>query len=678
MKLPDPGDVLGGKYRLDAVLGEGGFGRVYSATTLGIDRPVAVKVLKPSSSGQDTRARRFLSEVRIIAQLEHPNTLTLFDYGQTEAGILFMVSELVPGEDLRVLMAQGRRFTDGETLHVLAQVLQSLGEAHEAGVLHRDIKPDNVRIFPYQDDPLTVKVLDFGIAKLIEESGPAITSVGNVVGTPRYMSPDQLFGLTLTPASDIYSVGLLGFEMLLGSEARRPADLAKGLSPVLSAADPVAPGLRAVLNRMLQHEAADRYQSAGDVVRDLRALKREWQTESGPVAKESESERAVTRKLPSSDRVIVAAAKARAAIPPAPVASAPASGALPKHDAKAFLKGVLVSIPILALLASFVVFDRPRPEDSPVAPRVVPRTDRANVLLKPVAAAAPDVGPVVAPDPVDGCGAVPPFSGFGTLTLPTGSGAHHAHVYVPVNYDPEIRHPVVLVGYPDHVAPDDFIRLTRLDRLADLNQFLIASPNAGSFRLWHDSSDTEMFRRSLARVSSKLCVDPGRVFALAHGSSGRAVERLSCQPWVAAVAFASYRPDPPDEICKGGPTVPSLVLAPLKTEHTPLRGGTNCYGTPRISLDAYERRWRTRNECGGPSNAWYRFAGSTCRTWDCEAAFVSCRLDGGYGWPGSPPRASLFDWKDCDGEPPKFPSEDVVWSFFDSVAQNPRQATPPR
>ena len=272
VELPEPGTVLGGEHRLDAVVGEGGFGRVYRATTLKSGRDVAIKVLKPGQDGyQEKRAARFMRELRTIARLEEPTTVTLYDFGKTEDGLLYMVCEYVDGEDLSDVLHRRGRLSEPEVAHVLRQVLVSLREAHQRNLLHRDIKPANIRVFEYGGDPLRVKVLDFGLAKSLAANESPLTAKGKVVGTPRYMAPEQLLGEDLSAATDIYSLGLVAYELLMGPSSTlmrglmgRPRQLR------ISKKDGVSDTMRRVVNRMLSKDRAERYPSAQLVLNALR------------------------------------------------------------------------------------------------------------------------------------------------------------------------------------------------------------------------------------------------------------------------------------------------------------------------------------------------------------------------------------------------------------------------
>jgi predicted Ser/Thr protein kinase len=209
------GSTLAGRYRLVKPLGEGGMGTVYSAEqTMGTTvRKVAVKVLKGQANEQ---ARgRFLRECETVVQLSHPNTIRFYDFGALPDGRLYIAMEFVEGRTLTQAIAEGPMpFSVVERL--VGEMAGSLNEAHRRGIVHRDLKPDNV-LLARDGDQEHVRVLDFGIAKQREaETGPEITAAGTIVGTPAYMSPEQLAGREVDPRSDLYALGLMTFEMLTG------------------------------------------------------------------------------------------------------------------------------------------------------------------------------------------------------------------------------------------------------------------------------------------------------------------------------------------------------------------------------------------------------------------------------------------------------------------------------
>ncbi len=225
------GRVLMGRYRVLSVLDEGGMGRVYLAEQqLGTaTRKVAIKVLHAPHSRDETLRRRFYGECEVVVQLTHPNTIQFYDFGELDDGRLFIVMEHIEGHSLaRALHAGAMPLARVERL--LAQIAGSLSEAHAHGIIHRDLKPDNILLTTRGGEHDFVKVCDFGIAKRADEAEVAqLTLQGTVIGTPQYMSPEQLTGGELDARSDIYSLGLILFEMLTGERpfsARSPAEWA--------------------------------------------------------------------------------------------------------------------------------------------------------------------------------------------------------------------------------------------------------------------------------------------------------------------------------------------------------------------------------------------------------------------------------------------------------------------
>lgn len=210
------GDVVAQRYRIEGVVGKGGFGAVYKATQLSSGQLVALKVLLANYSTSATDSKRFQREAALVQKLQHPNVVRMFDFGETERGVPFIAFELLHGRALREVLKEGP-LSLYRTAEITRDMLGALEAAHALGVVHRDIKPQN--IFLCDDRSLGAKVLDFGIAKALqgeESKGTQLTEAGQMIGTPHYMSPEQVRGTTIGPTTDLYALGLLMAEMVSG------------------------------------------------------------------------------------------------------------------------------------------------------------------------------------------------------------------------------------------------------------------------------------------------------------------------------------------------------------------------------------------------------------------------------------------------------------------------------
>ena len=219
---PLVGHTLDEKYHLEEQLGIGGMGTVYRARHLLIDRPVAVKVLNPRFVEDEAARTRFRREAKAAGRLQHSNAVTVTDFGESHDGFVYLVMELLEGRTLREILAKEAPLDPARAVSLMLQVSAAVAAAHEAGIIHRDLKPANIFIVQRAEVPALVKVLDFGIAKLASEilegeEAMTLTQVGAMIGTPRYMSPEQCDGIELTPASDVYSLGCILYEMLTGT-----------------------------------------------------------------------------------------------------------------------------------------------------------------------------------------------------------------------------------------------------------------------------------------------------------------------------------------------------------------------------------------------------------------------------------------------------------------------------
>lgn len=216
---PLVGRTLDGKYSLDERLDEGGMGTVYRGTHLLIDRPVAIKVLSSRYVEDKAAQERFRREARAAGRVRHINSAAVTDFGRTSDGVSYVVMELLEGRSLQDVLARESPLDTARAVAVMLQISAAVASAHEVGVIHRDLKPGNIFVVKRTYAPTIIKVLDFGIAELTGDDYDSrnIVPTSGKPGTPRYMSPEQSDGAELTPASDVYSLGIILYEMLTGT-----------------------------------------------------------------------------------------------------------------------------------------------------------------------------------------------------------------------------------------------------------------------------------------------------------------------------------------------------------------------------------------------------------------------------------------------------------------------------
>ena len=266
---PFVGKVIDGRYEILARIGEGGMGVVYKARQTSIDRVIAIKMLNAQMAGDQTWVQRFYNEAKACSRLAHPNTIRMFDFGQTADGRLFMTMEFLDGSSLRDAVSKGP-LAPQRVVKVLIQCCASLAEAHSIGIIHRDIKPDNVFLLNMAGSPDFVKLLDFSVAKLLEGDRMK-TQAGVVFGTPQYMSPEQGRGLPLDARSDLYALGILAFEMLTGNVPFNDENPMSVIQMHLHGAIPPLPqsipySVQQIVRRALEKDPARRYQSSGEMM----------------------------------------------------------------------------------------------------------------------------------------------------------------------------------------------------------------------------------------------------------------------------------------------------------------------------------------------------------------------------------------------------------------------------
>jgi serine/threonine protein kinase len=273
-KTLGPGTVLGERYEIVKMLGQGGMGAVYHAHDRELEREVALKVIRSDMAANPEILRRFKQELILARQITHKNVIRIFDLGQAD-GIKFITMEYIEGEDLQGLMRRKKKLEPAEAATIMAQVCRALEAAHNEGVVHRDLKPQNIML----DKTGRVYVMDFGIARSLVT--PGVTQTGALIGTPDYMSPEQAKGQTLDVRSDLFTVGIIFYEILSGQSPfeadttmgklwKRTSEPARPLGEL----DKTIPQpLSDIVTTCLQIDPTKRFASAQEIVQSIEA----WQ-----------------------------------------------------------------------------------------------------------------------------------------------------------------------------------------------------------------------------------------------------------------------------------------------------------------------------------------------------------------------------------------------------------------
>ena len=472
-----------GRYRIVRFLGAGAMGEVYLAEDPQIDRQLAIKTVRLAGRPQeiDDRKKRLLREARAAGRLLHPNIVTLFDAGEAE-GLLYLAFEYVEGTDLAARLDTGSRLSLREVLRVARQAAEALDFAHSQGIVHRDIKPSNILL----DRAGRVKIADFGIAKMAGQS-TELTLVGSVMGSPQYLSPEQIRGEDLDGRSDIFSLGVVIYEILSGKRPFEGDTITTLVYQILHKEPPPISELRAVparlealMRRMLAKDRDDRLAAAGEAARELAVIETELSDEtlSAPAGAALLEETFVLPRKPSTGAPVpvppglAGVPPTRSTVPasPATTPSVPPPAAVPAAPppvrAAGSSKGPLIFVAAFGLLmlaamagGAWYAYDRwvkprlpqmaqssPAPEVSPVA---APQPPRARTASNPPA--SPALSPPPAPAPVQT--APPPASGPPVVEAKPALRTSQPPVPVPDRPRPHDRVPVPAPAVPAPSSP---------------------------------------------------------------------------------------------------------------------------------------------------------------------------------------------------------------------------------
>ncbi len=269
-----PGALLGQRYEVLQILGEGGMGAVYKARDIELNRMVALKVIRPDLAGNQAIIDRFKQELLLATQVTHKNVIRIYDLSEAD-GMKFITMEFVEGEDLRGLMQRKGKLAPEEAVEIMQQTCRALEAAHSAGIIHRDLKPQNIM----RDKTGRVLVMDFGLARTLE--GDGMTQTGALVGTMDYMSPEQALGKDLDQRSDVFAMGLIFYELLTGKMPYKADSVVASLlkrtqeraAPVSSHDASIPRPLSNIVGKCMEPDLKLRYQNSAEILADLDA----WQ-----------------------------------------------------------------------------------------------------------------------------------------------------------------------------------------------------------------------------------------------------------------------------------------------------------------------------------------------------------------------------------------------------------------
>ena len=630
----NPGDRVG-DYRLETHLGEGGFGTVWSASHVGSGHRVAVKVL--TQFGGARELDRFEREANVLASFEHPNCARFLAFGWLAGKWPYLVMELARGQTLDAWARVPRQL--GSRIHVIQQVGAAIDYAHQRGVVHRDLKPSNIMVVDTPSGPL-VTVLDFGIAKLVGREQPDITKTGEMLGTPGYMSPEQLRGSRqLGPASDQYSLGVVAFELLSGTALFRRQSMLDTSMAHLVEKPPllldVNEHVRNAVDRMLRKDPQERFPSVRAALGAMTP---------------SSSDR---RRPHKTDR----------------------------HN-QSSQRRIIVAIIGLVALAALGAWWKSRPAELPVA---APRS---------AAPSASTVKPVVSSESLSRHAEFEPTC----RVLPTGlrrirvDSAPDVWIYVPPGLESSDARALLVVlrdggrFTPAHVAADAldgleippqtkadeafYFASTQWKDIADREGLVVIIPSAKgplSRRSWDDVTLAENQIRAL-RADACLLQKP--VFLFGEGRGGKAVDEMICRrpdDFSAAIVTA-HRYHADETPCERSVAVPMLEFVQTQNKMEPLDGrASRACLNPAEGVWSHTKQhgWRSKqHECDPSGYEIEDERDGECRRYSCDTPLAVCYVYAGRSWPGRI-LPSGDRMRKCWGHSKSFPYHDVAWEFYE-------------
>ena len=387
------GSIIADRYKVSKLLGEGGMGRVYLARHVRLPQQAAIKVMNPWMVKDSDAVARFNREAANAARIEHDRVARVFDFGETSDGLVYLAMEFVPGRTLRAVQEEDGRLSPARAANIVYQVAEGLDAAHRINIVHRDLKPDNILIVTDEHGVDRCKVVDFGIAKAADASGTQLTRTGMIVGTPEFMSPEQVVGEAVDARSDVYALALVAFQMLTGQlpfkgSTNERAVMSRLIEDPLTLAA-VSPdvawpsGLQAAISAALDREPATRTATALGFAEAVVAATEAW---TGAAVLRGRTPLGTSAVTLAPGSVTPAGPTPASTAPSPPGAAAPLATLGVRRNALALgVAGVAV-----ALVAAWAVFLR-GPTATAVAP-IPPPTDTTRVTAPATPRTDPDVG----------------------------------------------------------------------------------------------------------------------------------------------------------------------------------------------------------------------------------------------------------------------------------------------